>query len=816
MTHLDNLLLLIGFKATLILGVVATLLLLAGRRWPHACTLWQRLGVTALLALPIAVAALPAIAIPVLATVTPAASGDDALHPFQNVAEVPFTVSGEAATHSLPAGGRDLSNAALPSLSVPGSAESATSRHSILNIFRFGIVLVYSFVVIALAIRFVGACLGLSRLKRASSLVNDSAWHAGLEYWSRALGVRRPVELRSSDDISVPMTFGWRLPVVLVPQDCLASFDGPQRDAILIHELTHVARGDFFWQALTQLTASLYWAHPLMWLIRRLDGSLRERICDALCSQHLSRQSYAEALVRIAGRNVLKPVGALGMAMAHRSSLRRRLEDLETCTPAHSSAPNRAKQALLGATAGIVLGLIVVGALTSRASAQIDSEQGTKTTAATKPSPPSAKTPVSQTNPVKTVPVAPVRLPGTIEGKVLDRQNNPVANANVIVRIDRYGTFLDPASGAAPGPWTASTDDQGRFTISTGEPPLGPDDVLGIKIRADGFADVSTFDYERQALKDSLPVQQLHAGRIVQGGIVDPEGNPLADAVLRFQANSADMSLLWDSGPLPIDQRSEFSVSIPKDAKAAVVIYPRGFAPRIVDIPADGADLGSIRVETGTSLTGRVVNLEGRGVARTVVAIRSAEYALLFGFGVPIGTAVITDADGRFTLPPVRGTFVVWVTDEAPDYSRRYMVTGAKPPPIMPQKIEITGKDKTQEIVFREAASVTVRGTVRRTDGSPAADVYIEASMLPPGWAASAELGSARTDSEGHYALRIPAPVPGVQVSVGRAIRAPDGTYGQATAVGHGANANDQFRSMKFDPLTRDVEGADWVVKSAP
>ena len=103
----------------------------------------------------------------------------------------------------------------------------------------------YGVVVLALLVRFVRAWHGLAQLKRASSLVVDPVWQATLKHWSTALRVGRPVELRMSDTVSVPMTFCWRAPVILIPRDCLSTCDQTQRDAIVVHELTHIARGRF-------------------------------------------------------------------------------------------------------------------------------------------------------------------------------------------------------------------------------------------------------------------------------------------------------------------------------------------------------------------------------------------------------------------------------------------------------------------------------------------------------------------------------------------------------------------------------------------
>ena len=791
MTEFERLALLLGCKATLILGLVAALYLLVGRRWPQSCTTWLRFGVIALCALPVAVWAVPTIGIPVLSAPRQALSARG---------EAPIRLNA-------PAHQREKLPAATSSLPATGATETGGPGWSPVKI--VGLCLAaYSLVVVVLAIRFVAACRGLDQLRRSSMPVGDPSWQATLAHWCGMLQVRRPVELRATDKVSVPMTFGWRVPVILVPIDCVTpcdetASDKVQREAIIVHELTHIARSDFFWQALTQLTASMYWVHPLVWLIRRQDGALRERICDAFCSQHLSREAYAQALVQIAGRKYFRPLAALGMAMAHPSSLRRRLNELETGAAAHCSIPNRVQRVFLGGTAALVLGLIVAGTLTTRTSA-VGADDKSAGKAA-------GSAPAAQKAPAKKE-VPPVRLPDTLTGQVVDKEDRPVAKADVTLLIRRFNPYVDPADATAPKPWTATTDGQGRYTIATGDTMLGPHDEVRIKIRADGFADSSQADYERRILQGTLPVQKLHAGRKVQGRLVDAGGNPVGPAIIRFHADTPDYSLIWDSGPLSVDKTGAFSATISKAGKAALVIYPRGFAPRIVDVPEDDANLGAIRVESGTSLTGRVVDRKGQGVAGTVVAVRSEEQFRLNVMHLPVATAVKTDEGGRFTLPPMRGLCAVRVTDSAPDYTRQLMETGAKPPPILPERIDFDGIDKTQEIEFSEAVSVTVRGTVRWADGAGVPDVQIQTSLLPASWIMGIELESTRTDAEGRYTLRLPASAERVYVTIHQSIRAPDGINRQAKAVGNGANAQDQNRTIMFESLTEDEADADWEV----
>jgi hypothetical protein len=249
---------------------------------------------------------------------------------------------------------------------------------------------------------------------------------------------------------------------------------------------------------------------------------------------------------------------------------------------------------------------------------------------------------------------------------------------------------------------------------------------------------------------------------------------------------------------------------IPKEVRAAVTIYPREFAPQLVMVAENQTDLGPIRVESGTSLTGRVVDQEGRGVAGTVVGVQDEVFQHVLSLGTPIGMAVKTDENGSFRLPPLRGTYRVWVTNDAPDYSRQLTVSGVTPPPILPQRIELSGEDKTREVLFREAGSVTVRGTVRWPDGAGVPDIEIKAAMLPPGWKSGANLASVRTDGKGRYVLRLPAAAKGVIISVDQFARAPDGQEFPVKPAKRGA----EQRQLTFATLTGDVNDADWVVGS--
>ena len=168
--------------------------------------------------------------------------------------------------------------------------------------------------------------IGLRRIAARSWPLDSENWSRILEEERTYAGVTQPVILRSSSAISTPLTWGVRVPVVLLPEDALEWAEAHGR-IVLRHELAHVARGD----ALTQLTAGLvcagYWFHPLAWLTERRLRAECERACDDnVVSLGTPAAEYAAHLLEVArSARAFGAAGFLSVAMARPSQLEGRL-----------------------------------------------------------------------------------------------------------------------------------------------------------------------------------------------------------------------------------------------------------------------------------------------------------------------------------------------------------------------------------------------------------------------------------------------------------------------------------------------------------
>ncbi|MDE2795867.1 MAG: M56 family metallopeptidase [Gemmatimonadota bacterium] len=181
----------------------------------------------------------------------------------------------------------------------------------------------------------------LRRLRLAAPRVADPATMRTLGALEEQLGVRRPVELLEGPPDSVPMTFGGRRPVVVVPQNLL---DSPESlRTVLAHELIHVRRADYLWALADCLTSAAFAFHPVVRLLQQGIERCRETSCDAeiVASGIVRPSDYAELLVRT-HTPAQFPMTAVAASMSARSvPLKQRLETMKNFAETRPSRRQR-------------------------------------------------------------------------------------------------------------------------------------------------------------------------------------------------------------------------------------------------------------------------------------------------------------------------------------------------------------------------------------------------------------------------------------------------------------------------------------------
>ena len=137
---------------------------------------------------------------------------------------------------------------------------------------------------------------------------------------------KRPVSVRQSDAVTVPMVWGLFRPVILFPADA-DSWQPQQQRAVLLHELAHIQRQDWLMQTMAQITCAVYWFNPLLWFAVRRMQAEAERACDDhVLNAGYQSTDYAQHLLDIV-RNIRRAGNATrsAVAMARSSKIEGRL-----------------------------------------------------------------------------------------------------------------------------------------------------------------------------------------------------------------------------------------------------------------------------------------------------------------------------------------------------------------------------------------------------------------------------------------------------------------------------------------------------------
>ncbi len=155
---------------------------------------------------------------------------------------------------------------------------SSGSKRAILDI---GLVSVWIGGLFVLLLRLSLGLAGAARMTREGTGLEDPAWRILLLRFLSIISLRRTVRLKSHPDVLIPMTWGWRRPVILLPSGA-GAWAETERSTALFHELSHVKRADFLFLFLVRLSLSLFWWNPLCWVVYVRIRREQEIACDEL------------------------------------------------------------------------------------------------------------------------------------------------------------------------------------------------------------------------------------------------------------------------------------------------------------------------------------------------------------------------------------------------------------------------------------------------------------------------------------------------------------------------------------------------------
>jgi beta-lactamase regulating signal transducer with metallopeptidase domain len=240
---------------------------------------------------------------------------------------------------------------------VLSAGESAAAGMSVSGAILF----VYVVGVVAVSASTLAGLWRARRVLRRARLA-DAHWRRAMDDARSMLGIRRRIRVLVSRDVSVPLTWGYWRPVVLLPAS-LPKWSAGERRLVMLHEAEHARSGDWFFALAARAACAVYWFHPAVWWT---SNQLRAE-CELACDERVvaagaRRSDYADLLVRavdaLAGPGNADAIPAL--ALSRRGGLRSRLSAL---LDGRREAPPLARRWAAAATAATLIASVPLSAV---------------------------------------------------------------------------------------------------------------------------------------------------------------------------------------------------------------------------------------------------------------------------------------------------------------------------------------------------------------------------------------------------------------------------------------------------------------------
>jgi len=289
----------LAWKSALVAGLTLGLLRLARSRSAGERSMIAHAGIIALLALPAAMLLLPSWA-PLPASWSVAAEPAP-------LAAAPVTaeaVPTGAAASVAPATG-DTAGFALPEV-----GDLAPFLYAIPLALLSGVMLI--------------AVVRLFAMRGRAEVLTAGSWLSALAEAQRRMGFKHGTALLVSEELRSPISWGVLRPTIVLSPVAVEAVD--EAEAIIAHELAHVARLDWAKLLGARTVCALFWFNPLVWMLARESHQLREEAADdAVLMADIDGPDYATLLVGAARHDNQGALMAAHGVAPGKGSLKRRI-----------------------------------------------------------------------------------------------------------------------------------------------------------------------------------------------------------------------------------------------------------------------------------------------------------------------------------------------------------------------------------------------------------------------------------------------------------------------------------------------------------
>ena len=291
----------LAWKSVIVAGLTLGLLRLARWRSAGERSMIAHAGLMALLALPAAILLLPQWApLPAAWSFEPAApivqaatTGGSAIDPAPAATSVPVVVDGAGST-------------------------PIVFSWSDLAPFLYLVPLLLLSGVMALAV------VRLFAMRGRAEILVERSWLSALAEAQRRMGFKHGTALLVSNELRSPISWGVLRPTIVLSPKAVAA--AGEAEAIIAHELAHVARLDWAKLLGARVACAVFWFNPLVWMLARESHQLREEAADdAVLMADINGPDYATLLVGAARHDNQGALLAAHGVAPGKDSLKRRI-----------------------------------------------------------------------------------------------------------------------------------------------------------------------------------------------------------------------------------------------------------------------------------------------------------------------------------------------------------------------------------------------------------------------------------------------------------------------------------------------------------
>lgn len=208
----------------------------------------------------------------------------------------------------------DSTNSHLPVFDEPYAETQKEEELSFFKTLPIKAILLSAWVLVSLALLLhtgLSYILFSKRIKKlrllCSTADKDEKLSKSLAECADIIGVKRIPTLVVCNCISSPMLVGINKPTLFFPSNITDDMLRP----ILLHELTHLKRGDLLYKLILRLACMLHWFNPAVWLLSKEASLCNELLCDEQATALLdiqSKKAYAKAIfsaINISNTNLI-------------------------------------------------------------------------------------------------------------------------------------------------------------------------------------------------------------------------------------------------------------------------------------------------------------------------------------------------------------------------------------------------------------------------------------------------------------------------------------------------------------------------------